>query len=530
MKPGLQALHHKIYKRLKKSVEDIEEVTSEEIVEYRKSFEKFCKTEFEISHSNELLSSVKRSQIIYIGDFHTFDQNSKNMERILKFLIEEESKPILAMEMISFRHQAYIDAYLEGNLTEMELLESIEYHQSWRFPWVHYKYFFKMAKNKGLKIIGLNSEGSLSARDSFSSAILARLINEQNEKIVVLFGELHIIPEKIPALVNQQFPLQVVQDTIIHQNIDEIYWSAPDAKIVKLGDRVFSIQASPPWTKYDSQLYWYDHLEDDPEFDIHEYSRELSLKRLSEYSIDTFTGICNNSRDHLGFSKEDMELSSSFTLVDMSKLEWFDNKLNMLYDEKIYKFWRKLIEGNQLLRIPNSSYLYAPSYSLNRLAYLSGMHLFGHLFKKYINKNDNILQASEEDIFVYFFHQSLWGYLCSKIYNPFRKCDLYLDLKKKINKKEGKYKSIGLALKILDSPDCISKIILNKSTDQIFNSSKVLGHLLADSLFRFLYSKQQVHEFSLLAWNFSATWLDIEIIKDILHGQIHIKKEKKRIF
>ena len=531
MKSGLYGLHFKLYQKLRKSVEQIESGLSEQIKDYRKEFHDFCSGKFTKSSTNELLDSIKKSQIVYMGDFHTFDQSSKNMERILKHLLESHNRPLLAMEMIYYKHQSFIEAYIGGDITEMEFLESIEYHNSWRFPWSHYKYFFDIAKKKNLKIIGLNSEGTLAERDLFASAILSSLVRDFIEdKVLVLFGELHIMPNKIPMLVKKQFPNKEVKDTIIHQNIDEIFWKSSHAKIVKFNATTFAIQSSPPWTKYDSQLYWYDHLMDDPEFDLHEYFREVSLKKLSEYSIDTFAGICENTRMHFGFSQDDLELSANFTLVDSTKLDWLSSKLSKNYSKSQSKFYLELIAENNLLRFPGTDLFYAPSYSLNRLAYLSGMHLFGSLFNKYITKDHLILNSSRETRFYYFFHLALWGYLGAKVYNPFRKCDLYLDLKEKVRKKHRSAPEISLALKILSHPSQTRKFLKEVKTKSLFEASRILGHLLGDCLFRVLNNTKEFDQFSSLAWNFSLSYMDIEIINDLLAHQIDHRKERKRLF
>ena len=126
--------------------------------------------------------------------------------------------------MVNSSDQAAIESFLKGHLTEKEFLESINYKESWRFPWTHYSELFNLAKEHNLNIYGLNSEGTLEERDEHASKIIAKVIKKNNgSKFLTLFGELHIIPDKLPKKVKINTSNKFT-DLIIHQNLDQIYW------------------------------------------------------------------------------------------------------------------------------------------------------------------------------------------------------------------------------------------------------------------------------------------------------------------
>ena len=164
---------------------------------------------------------------------------------------------IICLEFVSQDDQIYIEQFLNEQITEREFLESINYKDSWRFPWNHYKDFFELSKKNNFKIYGLNSEGSLSERDKSAARSISKLHQHNpDSQIFVLFGELHIFPDKLPKDVEELTPSEIDQ-VIIHQNIDEIYWQQiekspsqrPESSIVKILDNEFSLQNSPPWVK-----------------------------------------------------------------------------------------------------------------------------------------------------------------------------------------------------------------------------------------------------------------------------------------
>ena len=174
MKLEITNLRRKIYEHLKQKALGHEGGQSKELKAYQKDQENFSLREFQASNIDELLNSVSNSKTIYLGDFHTFDQNIRNVLRILKVLINKSNDCIVALEMVDARYQFYIDTYLEGHITDLEFLESIDYHDSWRFPWTHYKLIFELAKEHNIKIIGLNTAGTLSERDKFAAGLIQR--------------------------------------------------------------------------------------------------------------------------------------------------------------------------------------------------------------------------------------------------------------------------------------------------------------------------------------------------------------------
>ena len=69
----------------------------------------------------------------------------------------------------------------------MEFLEAINYQESWRFPWGHYREIFKFAQSEDIPIIALNSSGSLLERDKHAASLIHKeLKNNPNDSMIVL--------------------------------------------------------------------------------------------------------------------------------------------------------------------------------------------------------------------------------------------------------------------------------------------------------------------------------------------------------
>jgi hypothetical protein len=392
--------------------------------------------------------------------------------------------------MVNSGDQHAIDSFLSGHLTEKEFLESINYRESWRFPWAHYSELFKLAKENSLKVYGLNSQGTLEERDDHAAKIISKVIKKDSRsKFLTLFGELHIIPDKLPRKV-QKHTNNKFRDLIVHQNLDQIYWrqleqnpeSRIESSIVKLNENEVSLQNSPPWIKLESYIYWFENLVDDPEFDIHEYSIETSVKLFNSNIYDNFSYFTKKICDSLNIKMSPEEIES-YNLYDHQSLEYV---LAQVMKKNGSEFYQSLIKESEIFQIFGSNIFYCPSYSLNRIVYLSGNHIFSTLFKR--NKN---LGPDDEYKFTYLVFYFSFGYFCSKILNPYRKCLLYPDLQKELEilnsqesipEKKSPEIYYALAVDILDQTADIEKID-QMSLDTKYHSAKLAGNCIGDLIY-----------------------------------------------
>jgi hypothetical protein len=483
-------LRKKIFKNLKDKAFSFE-AENIELSKYLNDQVRFSKRDFSIIDMAALNKSVLNSDIIYLGDFHTFDQNIRNVLRIVKYIISEKSNCILGLEMVAYEHQLYIDAYLEGHLTDLEFLDSINYHDSWRFPWTHYKLIFELAKDFNLKVVALNTSGTLKERDEFASDRLKKTHQENPDaKLLVFYGELHITKNKIPEMLNKQCPN--LKSTIIHQNLDEVYWkliqSSLEQGIVSFNDEEYCIVSAPPWIKYESMIYWYENLCDDPDFDIHEYIIENGAKTFTEDTNENFLNICLELVHFIKLNLDE-ESIEDFNLYDHTHLEYVEEKLEETLRPSLLSFYEYLISTNRSFRFPDSNTFYCSSYSMNRISYLAGIHIFHYYIqKKQISTLEIVNSKSISKKFILFCYESMFAYFFSKIINPHRKCDMYGDLKVQINS-GSKFPHIILTNKILDSENILPELKGIK-LNVLYDSAQYTGHILGEYLYK-KYNKEK---------------------------------------
>jgi hypothetical protein len=518
-------LRKQIFNNLKSKAFSYEGSTSKELILYKENQSKLSGRVFYKSDIEELTRKVNSSDIIYLGDFHTFDQNIRNVLRVIRSL--KEQNLIIALEMVDTKYQFFIDTYLDGHLTDLEFLESINYHDSWRFPWIHYKLIFDLAKQKNIKILGLNTNGSLEQRDEFAATVLAQSIKDnKNYKHLVLYGELHIAVNKLPQRLDTK--ITNLSQVILHQNLDEVYWKQIEEnnsfEIVKFNDFEFCMNSAPPWIKYESMIYWYENLCDDPDFDIHEYIIENGTKIFNENTHENFSILCEQLIKTSSIQVPS-EVTIDFNLYDHTKIQYVEDKILELNKTEHIKIYEHLLCEGLSFKLPNHFAYYCSSYSVNRLSYLCGMHLFN--FK---NQNINEIQIinSKTNLFIYQTYNYAFAYFFSKIINPHRKCEMYQDFVQ-MQSQNTIYSSV---IRALDANEIDNSLFSKLELFRVNDIALDIGHLLGEYIYRILTDPPNKQELTInyFYYNSKINTFSFSLFKKFILTKFDYQNHQKRQF
>lgn len=542
MQINVDDTHWSIYRYFKNKANSLEGEPNALLKRYRTDQKRYARRKFKNSTINQLYKSINSSDIIYLGDFHTFDQSTRNLERIIRILAKSEYQFTIGVEFIHTTHQVFIDAFLKGSITELEFLESINYKDSWRFPWTFYKIFFDIARKHNISIIALNTKGSLEHRDRAAAKTIANYNKENPEhKLLILFGELHIVPNKLPQRVFDLSDKSVVQ-TIIHQNTDEVYWKLVREKklkpdlIVQYNMREFVLINSPPWLKYESQIYWYEHLADDPEFDIHEYIIETGTLKFSDNIFDNFAYFCHEITNTLELDIPIHEIED-FRIYDQQSLKKVKAAIANTKSKKAINFYNMLIEHGKTFKLPGKKSYYCSSYSINRISYLAGIHIYQASLK--IPEKEVIELFSKRNrtgLFVYLVHNYISAYFCSKLFNPYRKCNMYKDFqfmaRKNKTLKSCDREVFETCIKLCNKRVLVNDELKGLSLYQLHKTARKISHMIADIIFDYFFAAKRKEYEQVIQLVLNDDYSNenfVDLINEI--GKfVEIKKLKKREF
>ncbi|MCS7198759.1 MAG: ChaN family lipoprotein [Caldimicrobium sp.] len=110
----------------------------------------------ELMNIKDLVLELLPYQVVLIGESH--DQYSHHFFQlqVIKNLRYYTKDLVIGLEMVQVPFQRYLDEFIEGKLSERELLEKIEYFDRWRFDWRLYRDIFLWAREQKIKLLALD--------------------------------------------------------------------------------------------------------------------------------------------------------------------------------------------------------------------------------------------------------------------------------------------------------------------------------------------------------------------------------------
>ena len=156
----LLKLQREVLENIKIEVKTLLEKIPTSLTKYYHEYKKEFKNIQAISNKKDLLNEILESNIVYNGDFHTFEQAQRTALRILREIIHEKKKIIFATEVVLIKDQKVLDEYLNEKISEKEFLKRIDYEKTWGFDWKNFKPLFDFSKKYHIPVIALNSAPS----------------------------------------------------------------------------------------------------------------------------------------------------------------------------------------------------------------------------------------------------------------------------------------------------------------------------------------------------------------------------------
>lgn len=369
------------------------------------------------SSHQELLKAVLRSEIVLGADFHAFSQSQRIHLRILRD-IPKSMRVVLAVECFESRHQKWLDQWMNGKCTNEQLLEAVQWNESWGFPFQHYLPLFDLARERGWRLLALNQNfrkrdiATLTKRDLHAAArITDAWLKQKPDLIYVIFGDLHLADPHLPKSIRKQAGGEDLKITTVFQNAEELYFSVvkkgleQSVDVMKAPSGKFCVLGSPPWVKWQSYLM---------------YLEEAYDQGLDQEGLD----IHDQFHAWLQFFIRDLKLSLTPPDVDIfsSQDPILEKQLKKTLSGKNLKLAEKLTACDRSFFIPQKNIAYLSRYSLNHASTLAGFALHSTL-----SKRKNLTWHFPED-----FRRCIWlecvGFFFSKLMNHKRKPENLLDV------------------------------------------------------------------------------------------------------
>ncbi len=223
-------LHQELYRRQKALIEARVHGYTPAFRAYERRFERGVRRYERTARLDEVVQAALESELVHVGDYHTLGQAQRTYGKLVRRLVERGRRVVLALELIEARHQAELDRFVRGRLSEKAFLERIGYARRHAFDvWPSFRPLLELARELALPVVALERArgGTLEQRDRFFARRLARTVREQPGAVVVsLVGQLHLAREHLPAEVLRALAPRGIspRQLVVYQNAEALWF------------------------------------------------------------------------------------------------------------------------------------------------------------------------------------------------------------------------------------------------------------------------------------------------------------------
>lgn len=432
--------------------------------------------------ASEVHRRVQRSDVVYVGDYHTLKLAQDAYLELVFAALATGRRIVLALEFVEQRHQAAIDSFLSGTLSEKRFLARIGHPYRGPFDiWPHFKPIFELAKKRALRIWAIDSRGrgsgSLAQRDRRAARVVATLAKADDGPLVmVLVGQFHIAPRHLPALVKHRLGRIERRSLIVYQNAEGIWWRlaqrglAHRTPAVEIDETTLClINASPVVC----QRSFLDYVEAEAgDWLMSEQGIASSVKLYARH-IGRWVGVDVARR---------LEALEVVTLADWSTTQRIARRAKFSPRERT-QLEKHLLSGESAY-IPRAQTIWLASLSANH-ATEEATHFVRHCaIGEAMTRN----LSRTEAFWVRCLEEAL-GFFGSKLLNPARKCTSLAGWKALFSTGPAAQQRIAAFVLAItaaepEGPKAINRLLPLRNEALFHGVTHALGYLLGDALYR----------------------------------------------
>lgn len=152
-----------------------------------------------VSH-DALMTELARARIVYVGETHSSLEDHQVQLQILRGLYSRNPSLILALEMFPREVQPLLDEYGKGLISEETFLKEVRWDQIWGYPFALYRGILNWARDRHIRIVGLNAPNEIVRKVAHSG--LASLRASERDRVA---RDFHLDDSKHQAYVRRQY-------------------------------------------------------------------------------------------------------------------------------------------------------------------------------------------------------------------------------------------------------------------------------------------------------------------------------------
>ncbi len=228
---------------------------------YLRDFREAYRSYQKVLAPSDVRGEIAKAGIVLVGDYHALPNSQRYLASLLCDPEIHHRHVVLGVETIFSRDQHILDEWRRGEIDEDELRERIRFDLDWGYDWAPFYELLSAARDHGASIHGLDCMPredlrKIGARDRHAADKITELRQRHSDALIlVLFGESHLAPQHLPALLQQQLPAELMLTVL--QNVDALYWRAAGeasdrVEAVAVRENVLCVFNATPLEKYEN--------------------------------------------------------------------------------------------------------------------------------------------------------------------------------------------------------------------------------------------------------------------------------------
>ena len=197
---------------------------------YLRDFREAYRSYEKVLGASDVRHEIANAGTVLVGDYHALPNSQRYLAEILRDSELQQRPIVLGVETIFSRDQHILDEWFRGEIDENELRQRIRFELDWGYDWTPFYELLSAARDRGAFIYGLDCMPredlrKIGARDRHAADKIAELRQRHYDALIlILFGESHLAPQHLPALLQQRLPAEPMLTVL--QNVDALYWRA----------------------------------------------------------------------------------------------------------------------------------------------------------------------------------------------------------------------------------------------------------------------------------------------------------------
>ncbi len=238
---------------------------------YLRDFREAYRSYEKVLDPSDVRHEIAQAGTVLVGDYHALPNSQRYLALLLRDPELHQRPVVLGLETIFSRDQHILDEWFRSEIDEDELRQRIRFDLDWGYDWPTFFELLSAARDCDASIYGLDCMPredlrKIGARDRHAADKIAELRRQHSDALIlVLFGESHLAPQHLPALLQERLPAEPLLTVL--QNVDALYWRAAgeardhvEAVQVRkdVRDNVVCVFNATPLEKYETYRIWLD--------------------------------------------------------------------------------------------------------------------------------------------------------------------------------------------------------------------------------------------------------------------------------